>query len=116
MSRSLSLYLTDILNSIEKIQKYTIAITYENLSEDERTLDAVVYNLQIIGEATKKIPESMRVKYPQIEWRQIAGLRDIIAHAYFSLNTKIVWSIIQTKLEPLKACIKQILETEELEN
>jgi uncharacterized protein with HEPN domain len=97
MSRSLSLYLTDILNSIEKIQKYTIAMTYDDLSKDEQTLDAVVHNLQIIGEATKQIPESLQVKYSQIEWRQIAGLRDIIA------TKRIVKTRIFLSLKPEKS-------------
>ncbi|AFZ50585.1 HepT-like ribonuclease domain-containing protein [Dactylococcopsis salina] len=116
MSRRLSLYLTDIINSIEKIQNYTANLTYENLCEDDKTLDAVVHNLLIIGEATKQIPNSVRIKYSQIEWKQIAGLRDVIAHSYFSINSKLVWDIIQTKLDPLQSCIQQILETENLEN
>jgi len=116
MSRRLSLYFADIVNSIEKIQKYTANFTYENLCEDDKTLDAVVHNLLIIGEATKQIPNSIRLKYSQIEWKQIAGLRDIIAHTYFSINSKIVWDIIQTKLDPLQSCIENILETENLEN
>lgn len=113
MSRSLSLYLANILSSIEKIQNYTRSITYDELIEDGRTLDAVIHNFYIIGEATKQIPETIRIKYSQVEWKKIAGLRDIIAHAYFSLNTQIIWSIIQTKLEPLKGAVEAILEHEE---
>lgn len=113
MSRSLRLYLADILESItNKIQNYAGDLTYGQLCEDERTLDAITYNLQIIGEATKQIPDSLRDKYPQIEWQKIAGLRDIIAHAYFKVNTKIVWSIMQAKLLPLKSCIQLILQNE----
>lgn len=115
MSRSLRLYLTDILSSIHKIQKYAENLTYEQLCQDERTLDAITHNLQIIGEATKRIPDSLRIKYPEIDWKKIAGLRDIIAHTYFYVNTKIVWSIIQTKLDPLKNCVELILQNEEIE-
>lgn len=115
MSRNLSLYLADILSSIDNIQSYTRSMTYDELIEDGRTLDAVIHNFYIIGEATKQIPETIRIKYPQVEWKKIAGLRDIIAHAYFSLNTQIIWSIIQTKLEPLKAAVEAILENEERE-
>lgn len=100
MSRPLNLYLSDIINSIDKIQNYTANLTYDRLCEDDKTLDAVVHNLLIIGEATKQFPHSMRLKYPQIEWKEIAGLRDIIAHNYFSLNEKIIWDIIQTELHP----------------
>ncbi|WP_099237388.1 HepT-like ribonuclease domain-containing protein [Synechococcus sp. BDU 130192] len=114
MSRSLRLYLTDILKSITKIQNYAENLTYEELCEDSRSLEAIAYNLQIIGEATKQIPDSLRDQYSQIEWKKIAGLRDIIAHTYFRVNTKIVWSIIQTKLNPLQTCIQLMLENENL--
>ncbi|BAW96758.1 hypothetical protein NIES970_16970 [[Synechococcus] sp. NIES-970] len=114
MSRSLRLYLNDILTSIEKIQSYAKNLTYEELCEDSQTIDAIAHNLQIIGEATKQIPNSLREQYPQIEWKKIAGLRDIIAHTYFRINTKIVWSIVQTKLNPLQACIQLMLEDRNL--
>lgn len=73
MSRNLSLYLADILNSIDKIKRYTAQMTYEELVADERTLDAVTHNLQIVGEAVKQIPTPLRKKYPQIEWRKISN-------------------------------------------
>jgi uncharacterized protein with HEPN domain len=90
MSRDLRLYLTDILSSIQKIQDYTAGMNYDDLIEDNKTFDAVVHNLQIIGEAAKQIPDEIRQKYPETAWRKIAGLRDIIAHAYFMVNPKIV--------------------------
>lgn len=70
MSRRLSLYFGDIINSIDKIQNSTANLTYDRLCEDDKTLDAVVHNLLIIGEATKQIPNSIRLKYPQIEWKE----------------------------------------------
>jgi uncharacterized protein with HEPN domain len=69
-------------------------------------------NLQIIGEAAKQIPDEIRRKYPETAWRKIAGLRDIIAHAYFMVNPKIVWDIIATKIEPLYKTVELILESE----
>ena len=110
MSRDLGLYLTDIIRAISKIQQYTSGMTYDDLLADDKTFDAVIHNLQIIGEATKQIPEAIRQKYPQIEWRKIAGLRDIIAHAYFNVNPKIVWNILTTKLKPLRNCVTLILQ------
>ena len=115
MSRKLNLYLMDIINSINKIYKYTDSLNYNDFTHDEKTFDAVIHNLQIIGEATKQIPESIRQKYPQIEWKKIAGLRDIIAHTYFYLNPQIVWNIIETKLNSLKICIELILQQEDLD-
>ena len=108
MSRKLSLYLTDILNSIDNIQSYTAGLSYDELTEDQRTLDAVTHNLLIIGEAAKHIPDTLRQDYPHIPWKAIAGMRDIIAHTYFRINTRIVWNVVQQDLEPLKTCIKQI--------
>lgn len=65
-------------------------------------------NLLIIGEATKQIPTTIRKKYPEIQWKQIAGMRDMIAHAYFSLNTKIIWGVIQNELVLLTAVVEHI--------
>ncbi len=112
MSRDLSLYLTDILNSIQKIEDYPKYMDYDALLKDSRTFDAVVHNLQIIGEATKQIPDEIREKYSSIEWRKIAGLRDVIAHSYFTINPKIVWDIITTKIEPLYKTVQLMLEDE----
>ena len=105
MSRNLALYLEDILNSIAKIQRYTANMTRQSLVSDDRTFDAVVYNLQIIGEAVKNIPKDVRDRYPQIEWRKIAGLRDIVAHAYFSIDDEIIWDVISNKLPDLASKI-----------
>jgi uncharacterized protein with HEPN domain len=109
MSRNFKLYLDDILNSINKIERYTKGMNREQLIADELTFDAVIYNLQIIGEAVKHIPLEIRDRYPQLEWRKIASLRDIVAHAYFAIDDRIVWDIIQNKLVDLHNNIKQII-------
>lgn len=113
MSRNLKLYLVDILNSIDNIQSDTTNISYEEFVQDRRTKDAVILNLLIIGEATKQIPQDIRDQHPEIQWKQIAGTRDMIAHAYFSINNKIVWNIIENDLDFLKTCIKNIQSNEE---
>jgi uncharacterized protein with HEPN domain len=76
-------------------------MTLEDFVADDRTYDAVVRNLQIIGEAVKQIPSNIRAQYPTIEWRKIAGLRDILAHAYFSLENETLWDIVQNKVPEL---------------
>ena len=101
MPRDSEVYLEDILQAIGKIRKYTAGLTRNDLDQDEKTLDAVIRNLEIIGEAAKMVPESVRVSYPAIEWRKIAGLRDILAHQYFEVDLDIIWDIIQNKLPEL---------------
>ena len=102
MSRDLLLYLEDILERIDKIERYVGNMTQEELIQDDKTYEAVVYNLQIIGEASKHIPEEYRQAYSQIEWRKIVALRNIIVHTYFSISNNVIWSIIQTKLGDLE--------------
>ncbi|EAZ90135.1 HepT-like ribonuclease domain-containing protein [Crocosphaera chwakensis] len=80
--------------------------------KDELRVDATLRNLQIIGEAVKQIPREMRNKYPRVEWLEIAGLRDILVHAYFSLENEIIWDIIQTKIIPLKSEVEIIINQE----
>jgi uncharacterized protein with HEPN domain len=109
MSRNLKLYFEDILNSIGKRERYVRDLNYQQFIADEKTFDAVAYNLQIIGEAIKNVPPEIRKNYPQLEWRKIAGLRDIIAHSYFNIDEVIIWDIIANKLPNLKNQIEQIL-------
>lgn len=108
--RSYLLYLEDILKSAAKVQRYTDGMSFEDFLADERTLDAVVRNLEIIGEAAKNVPEKVRLRYPEIEWRKIAGLRDILSHTYFKVSEAILWDVVQNKLPPLAEQVKQILE------
>ncbi|MCT7988479.1 HepT-like ribonuclease domain-containing protein [Laspinema olomoucense] len=89
---------------------------YSDCVGDPKTLDAVVHNLLIIGEATKQIPDSLRQQYPEIPWRQVAGLRDVIAHTYFIVNPQIVWDIIQVELHPLYQTIMLMLNDDNLVN
>jgi uncharacterized protein with HEPN domain len=112
MSRDLGLYLEDICECIDKIKGYTGGISYDEFVQDTRTLDAVTHNLLIIGEATKQVPDSLRQRYPGVPWRQIAWLRDVIAHTYFRINSQIIWDIINTELDPLRATIVLILNAE----
>ncbi len=95
MSRDYRLYLADIRKSCEYIQQYTKDSTYERFIEERMLYDAVMFNLMIVGEAIKNIPETFRKQYPTIDWRNISRLRDIIVHRYFALNTLAVWEISQ---------------------
>ena len=115
MSRSLRLYFEDILSSCDKILRYAQGLNYEEFINDELRLDAVLRNLQIMGEAAKQVPQEIRDIYPAVEWRKIAGLRDILAHAYFSLELETIWDIIQNKVPHLRTQIQEILQQELIE-
>ena len=109
MSRDYSVSLEDILSAIEKIDRYRADYPGTEFASDEKTLDAVVRNLEVIGEAVKNIPDEIRANYSQIEWRKIAGMRDILIHAYFGIDNDIVIDVVLNKLPVLKRCVSQML-------
>jgi uncharacterized protein with HEPN domain len=102
MPRDFEVYLEDILQAIRKVHDYTAGLTRESFAQDAKTIDAVIRNLLIIGEAAKMVPESVRTEYSVVEWKKMAGLRDILAHHYFEVDLDIVWDIVQNKLPALK--------------
>ena len=101
-------FLCDIKESIQRIEEYIREMDYKDFLGDIKTQDAVVRNLEIIGEAVKNISLDLKKKYSEMEWKNIAGLRDKIIHHYFGINWDIVWSAIKDKLPELKEKIKGI--------
>ena len=91
----------DIIECCAKIVRFTAGMTQEQLVEQELVLDAVLRNLEVIGEATKHLPGDVRARMPGIEWKKIAGMRDWIAHAYYRVNDDIVWDAVTTKVPEL---------------
>jgi len=108
MSRDIDLYLDDIIDAVENIQDYTSGIDYDDFISNRMCIDAVIKNLLVIGEAVKKIPEEIRSKHPSVYWRNFAGLRDILIHAYFRIDDDILWDIVQNKLEDLREEVLKI--------
>ncbi len=110
MPRDVRLYLDDIPESGERIARYVEGMTFEAFVADERTYDAVLRNLEIVGEAAKNVPPEFRALHPQVEWRKIAGLRDVLAHGYFGLDAETLWDAVSNKLPLLAAQVKEIIE------
>lgn len=103
------LYLEDILVAIANIEKYTMEMSLESFRSDTKTQDAVVRNLEIIGEAVKRIPDSVRHAYPDIEWRPAAAMRDFLIHEYPEVDVEAVWDTINLDISSFKKGIKRCL-------
>lgn len=101
-------FLDDISESIRRLEIYTQNMGYEDFLEDIRTQDAVIRNLEIIGEASKNITDEFKEKHPQILWKGLAGIRDKLIHHYFGVNLEIVWTIIDEDLPVLRKEIRQV--------
>jgi len=106
------LFAEDITECIGKIEEYVGNMALEDFTKDQKTADAVVRNLEIIGEASKHIPDKIRKKYTDIEWRRIIGMRNRIIHEYFGVSLKIIWQIIKDELPALKEQMKEISQKE----
>ena len=113
MSRDEAMYLQDIAESCNKIQRFTAGLSQSDLTGDEKAYDAVVRNLEIIGEAAKHIGQDLRRRMPDIEWRKAAGLRDMLAHAYFGIDNDILWDVVQNKVPQLAEAISAFLNKRE---
>ncbi len=102
-------YLQDIQEAIRRIRAYTAGMSYEEFLADEKTQDAVVRNLEVLGEAAKRLSQALKQQHPTLPWRAIAGARDRLIHDYSAVNLEIVWAIVQQDLPGLATQIEEIL-------
>ncbi|MGI0494046.1 DUF86 domain-containing protein [Alkalinema pantanalense CENA528] len=109
--RSLSEFLQDILETIAEIETFTAGVDLEAFQANREKVLAVVKSIEIIGEAVKKIPVDIREQYPEIPWKAVAGMRDILVHEYWGIDVNVVWATIQEGLPPFKTVITEVART-----
>ena len=112
--REFTQFLQDILEAIDDIEGFVKEMEFNEFSGDKKTIYAVTKALEIIGEATKNLPDSLKNEYPDVPWKFMAGIRDKVVHGYFSVDLPIVWSTAKTDVPSLKPLIEEILEETEI--
>jgi len=115
MDRDIKLYLKDILEAMEAIEKFVKNMNFDEFRNNDLVSSAVIRKFEIIGEATRNIPQEIRKKYPDIPWRTIVGFRDKLIHFYFGIKYELVWETIKSKIPKLKEGIKKVIEDIEKE-
>jgi uncharacterized protein with HEPN domain len=110
VSRSWRLFLEDIIEASDRVLRYSEGKDLSTFSADEMAYDAVLRNLQIIGEAAKAIPADIRQCHLEVDWKGMAGLRDVLAHAYFGLDNETLWDVVATKVPKLRSQVRRILD------
>lgn len=106
--RAAQLYLDDILSAITAIKEFIKDMTFEDFQNDRKTVDAVIRNLEIVGEAANNIPQELKNNYPTIPWREMISMRNKVMHEYFGVDTEIMWKTIQEDLPALKTTIENL--------
>jgi uncharacterized protein with HEPN domain len=109
VSRNWLFYLEDIVESARKIGRYTEGLTFPQFRSQDLIVDAVVRNLEIIGEAAKHLPEEAKTLTPDVDWSRAARFRDVIAHGYFGLDLHVIWDVVQTKIPLLGQSAERVL-------
>ncbi len=108
-------FIKDIIDSIDDIERFIGNMSFDEFLQDRKTINAVIRSLEIIGEASKKIPPEIRDKNTSVPWKRMTGMRDKLIHEYFGVDMEIVWMVIKEELPPLKSMIMNILKDLEKE-
>lgn len=109
VKRDWRLFAEDIIEACAKVRRYIAGMTFEAFVADDRTRDAVMRNIEIIGEAAKGIPDDVAASAPEIPWRNVRGMRDVLAHGYFGASNEIVWATATTRLDEIEAAARKLL-------
>lgn len=107
-ARDISDYLEDIRNAISEIEEFIRGMAFEDFEKDKKTINAVIRSLEVLGEATKHIPDDIRKNHPSIPWRQMSGMRDVLIHDYMGVDLKTVWKVAIERLPELARMIKSV--------
>jgi len=110
MKREVGLFIDDILDTIKKIESFSKGMVKEDLSKDKLKQYALVRAIEIIGEASRNVPDNFRKKYLDVPWKEMVGMRDIVAHSYFKLDLDKVWKVIKQDIPDLKKKIQKVKE------
>ncbi len=108
VERDWRLYADDIIEACGKVRRYVAGMTYDAFETDDLMRDAVIRNLEIIGEAAGKLPEEVTASAPQIPWRLICDMRNVLAHAYFGVSLKVVWDTATTQVDELEKAVRAL--------
>ena len=111
MTRNYKLFLEDIINSIRNIKEFTRDFTYKSFSKDKKTQSAVIRELEIIGEASKNIPQEVRETFHEIPWSDMSRMRDKLIHGYFIVNLEILWKTVEERIPEIKPKIEKLLKS-----
>jgi len=107
--RKVSLYIKDILENMEKAEEFLAEMDLTTFKTDDKTSYAIIRCIEIIGEATKQVPEKIRQNYPDVPWRDMAGMRDKLIHFYFGLNTEKIWLVVKEDIPSIKPYLQKML-------
>ncbi len=113
--RDIVLFLEDILNAIEKIERYSRGLSLGDLKQNDMVTDAILRNFEIIGEAARNVPERVRRQYPFVEWKEAIGFRNILIHDYFGIDLEAVWDTVRKNIPSLKGNILKVLRADQEE-
>jgi len=113
--RDPKLYLKDILVAMDAIEQFVEEVDFETFKNDDMMTSAVIRKFEIIGEATKKIPEEIKQQYPAIPWKDMSGMRDRLIHFYFGIKYELVWETIKKEIPKVKPSVKKVLDDLEAE-